>query len=152
MGGGGGGGGAGALQSERSQLTRCSLDLISNLAQLYPEAVLQAVFGKWQELAARWLQGFAEAGIGGSGPVRGGGALGEKLAWVARDASCVLQLWGVLFDMMFGGQGFESRFEFATSVVGSLLEFGEYCATYGEEVESVCGEVTVLYLNRWVLY
>ena len=35
----------------------CSLDLLANLAQLYPEAVLQAAFGRWQELAARYQAG-----------------------------------------------------------------------------------------------
>jgi hypothetical protein len=42
------------------------------------------------------------------------------------------------------GEGFEQRFEFASSVVSSLLEFGVYCATYGEQVEGVCGEAAVL--------
>eukprot|EP01046_Picozoa_sp_COSAG06_P077684 COSAG06_NODE_25418_length_637_cov_1.317844_2_plen_77_part_01 len=30
--------------------------------------------------------------------MRGGGELGAKLAWVARDACCVLQLWAALFE------------------------------------------------------
>lgn len=79
----------------------CSLDLLANLAQLYPEAVLQAAFGRWQELAARWISGFSEAGIGGGGPIRGGGELGSRLAWVTRDACFVLQLWAALFEELF---------------------------------------------------
>lgn len=80
---------------------RCSLDLLANLAQLYPEAVLQTAFSRWQELAARWIGGFSEAGIGGGGPVRGGGELGSRLAWVTRDACSVLQLWAALFEELF---------------------------------------------------
>ena len=80
---------------------RCSLDLLSNLAQLYPEAVLQTAFSRWQELAARWIGGFSEAGIGGAGPVRGGRELSSRLAWVTRDACSMLQLWAALFAELF---------------------------------------------------
>lgn len=39
---------------------------------------------------------------------------------------------------------FEGRFEFSWGVINSLLEFGEYCGTYGAAIEGVCGEAGVL--------
>ena len=123
--------------------------------------------------------------------MRGGGELGAKLAWVARDACCVLQLWAALFEelcrcvttrhdttrhdttrrgalvafccsallqtfnhslirllvvcaVLAWHRDFEGRFEFSWGVISSLLEFGEYCGTYGAAVEGVCGEAGVL--------
>ena len=135
---------ASALPSERSQFSRCSLDLLSNLAVLFPMEVLQSAFGHWQQLAGRWIAAFGEAGVGSAegGPVRGGGEIGERLAWVARDACVVLQLWAALIEPLL--TDFEGRFEFGCTVVASLLEFGEYSAAHGAVVEGLCGEAAVL--------